>query len=219
MKPKSKWVRNWFSREMPLREDSPLTASFEMYDSGVLGIHIHNCFCDGMLNNLAIDIINRFSSRTEYDETRKGIYIFVKGELPYFDGFVGLEIETYYFTEETIVFNKIVENQEAIDWLLKEYPFFLNESDYDYADVKYYRNVTMKGDVLKISAPNVKKGSRHKTLLSYGGKLLSDGYSSEKVEIKMYDFNMLYCVPPLPFEDFQSIVKSVMKYNRGCIDA
>ena len=215
MKPISKWKREWFTREMPLEEGNPLTASFELYDSGVIGIHLHNCFDGNLLLKDALRVIVHFRSRTEYDETGKGIYILVRGEMPYFDGYQGLQIETYYLTGKTIVYEEIIENQEALEWFLREYSFFLRDLPDMYEDTKYYRQVTMDGDILKISSPNVKKGTRHKTLLSYGGRLLSEGYDMERVEIKMYDFNLLYCVPPLPFEDFQSIVESVKKYSKG----
>lgn len=214
MKPRNRWKREWFTRDMPLEEGNPLTASFELYDSGVIGIHLACCFDHGMLLKDALRVIVHFRSRTEYDETGNGIYILVKGEMPYFDGYEGLKIDTDYFTGRTIVYDEIIENQEALDWFLKEYGFFLRDlSSIDFPE-NYYRTVTMEGDILKISIPTAKKGSRHKTLLSYGGRLLSEGLPMEQVEVKMYDFNMLYCVPPLPFSEFQNILKSVMKYNR-----
>lgn len=214
MKPISKWKRELFTRDMPLEEGNPLTASFELYDSGVIGIHLSDCFENNLLRKEALRIIVHFRSRTEYDETGKGIYILVKGEMPYFDGYEGLKIETDYLTGHTIVYEDIIENQKALDWFLKQYGFFLRDLPDMYEDTKYYRQVTMEGDILKISAPTAKKGSRHKTLLSYGGRLLSKGYDIDRVEIKVYDFNMLYCVPPLPFTEVKSIIKSIMKYNR-----
>ena len=212
MKSEKKWIRQYFSREMPL-EDSPLTASFEIYDVGVVGIHITGCFMDGLISEDALEIINRFSSRTEYDETGKGVYILVEGEMPYFDGYSGLQIETYYLTGKTIWYEKIIRNQEALEWFVKEHGFFMRDRSDFYVDERYYRQISMDGDILKISLPNVKKGTRHQTLLYYGGKLLSQGMDISRVEIKMYDFNMLYCIPPLPFDEFKTILKSVIKYS------
>lgn len=215
MKSENEWVRKWFTREMPLEEDNPLTASFEIYDNDVIGIHLADCFSGGVLSTMAIEIINIFHSRTEYDESGNGVYILVKGELPYFNGFQGLKIKTYYLTGKTVVYNNIAKNQEAIDWFMKKYDLFLKDIPCTYVDKMYYKQVSFDGHTLKISAPCVKIGSRHKSLLSYGGKLLSEGFSPESVEIKMYDFNMLYCVPPLQLDEFRGIVKSVMKYNQG----
>ena len=214
MKSEKHWIREWFTREMPLEEDSPLTASFELYDVGVIGIHLHDCFLNGIIRDEVLSIITRFASRTEYDETGKGIYILIRGEMPYFDGYQGLRIETYYLTGKTIWYEDIIRNQKALEWFLKEYALFFNDKGNYYSSERYYNLISMEGDILKISAPNIKKGSRHKTLLSYGGRLLSEGYSNDRVEIKMYDFNMLYCVPPLPFDEFQTILKSVIKYSR-----
>lgn len=214
MRSEKHWIRKMFTREMPLEEDSPLTASFEIYDVGVIGIHLTGCFENGLPRKEALDIIDRFGSRTEYDEIGSGVYILVRGELPYFEGYSGLQIETYYLTGRTIVYKEIIENQDALDWFLKQYSFFLRDLQQNYNSELYYRDVSFDGKTLTITTPNVKRGSRHKTLLSYGGRLLSEGYPMERVETKMYDFNMLYCVPPLPFEEFLIILKSVKKYNR-----
>lgn len=212
MKSEKHWIRKMFTRDMPLGET--LTASFELYDSGVIGIHLSGCFHDGLPLNECLFIINKFGTRTEYDEMGTGVYILVRGELPYFEGFSGLQIETYYLTGRTIVYKEIIENQDAIDWLLETYRIFDGDKTASYYSDRYYRDVSFDGKTLRISTPNVKKGTRHKTLLSYGGRLLSEGLPMERVEIKMYDFNMLYCVPPLPFEEFLIILKTVEKYNR-----
>ena len=114
------------------------------------------------------------------------------------------------------MYERIIENQEAIDWFVQKYALNAGE----HYDVPYermlpmYPEVTMDGYTLKRKGGEIKKGTRHKTLLSYGGKLLADGMDMEFVEIKMYDLNMLYCSPPLSFEDFQGIVKSVKKYSQ-----
>lgn len=214
MKSENTWIRQWFTREMPLEDGNPLTASFEIYDSGVVGVHLSNCFSDGVLCPTAIKIINIFQSRTEYDESGNGVYILVKAEFPYFTGFRGFQIETYYLTGRTIVYNNISQNDEALEWMLREYDLFLKDLPDDYVDTKYYRQVSYEEGVLRITAPKVKKGFRHKSLLSYGGKLLTEGMDFDHVEIKMYDFNMLYCAPPLSAEEFRGIVNSVSKYVR-----
>lgn len=212
MKSERRWIREWFTREMPL-EGTPLTASFELYDVGVVGIHLHNCFDDGIICTDAVWIVNRFRSRTEYDEIGSGIYILIKAEMPYFDGYQGLQIETYYLTRKTIYYEDIVPAQAELEQFLKDYRIFEVEP-VEYVSDKYYRSVTMEGDILKISLPCVDKGSRHKTLLSYGGSLIAEGLPIDRIEVKMYDFNMLYCVPPLPFDEFQTILKSVKNYIR-----
>lgn len=206
------WTRKWFTREMPLGEDTPLTASFEFYKNGIIGIHLSNCYEDGVLGDEAVHIINVFESRTELDG-EGGIYIFVRGELPYVERYAGVEIDTYYLTGEVLVYADVIENQDAIDWFFAMYD--LSDLGNMYVDTKYYRQVSMSGDHIKISVPRADRGTRHKTLLSYGGKLINKGLTPEQIEIKMYDFNMLYCAPPLSFDDFQSIVKSVKKYSKG----
>lgn len=201
-----------FSREMPL-EGSPLTASFEMYDNDVVGIHLKNCFVDGMLCDLALSIINRFKSRTVYDETYEGVYILVDGVIYIYEFFTGLPMRVDYLTPDTIVYSEIIRNQRALDWFLLEYGFFMPEipSEEGYCE-EYYKDVSIVDGKLKISTPCFKQGSRHKNLLSYGGKLISEGLDFDRLHIKMYDANLLYCVPPLPKEELDRIIESVRKY-------
>ena len=214
MKPENEWLRTWFTREMPLgEEETSLTASFEVYDNGVVGIHLHRCFINGLPCQEALDIISHFKSRTEYDEEHTGVYILVRGEMPCVDGYRGLPVKAYWLTLETIVYTEIEDGQDGLDWMFDEYAQFLTDAQSDYYSERYYRQISYEDGKLKITLPNVKQGSRHKTLLSYGGRLLSEGVPDELIEVRMYDFNHLYCVPPLPFDDLQSIVKSVMKYK------
>ena len=204
------WIRKWFTREMPLEEDSPLTASFERYQNGVIGIHISNCFENGLICSSALEIVNHFKSRTEYDMDGTGIYILVRGEPVMYDGYVGLEIDTYYLTGETIFYTKVIRNQEAFEWLHFKYLFFVQEEEY--ISRNYFRQITMDGDVLKITHPIIQTGHRHKELLSYGGRMASEGFSAHEITLKLYDVNTLFCAPPLPSGDVERIIKSVIKY-------
>ena len=201
-----------FSRELPL-DGSHLTASFEMYDNDVIGIHLMNCFDDGMLCDLALSIINRFKSRTVYDESYNGVYILLRGTIYIYEFFRGLPIRVDYMTNKTIVYSEIVEAQEALDWFLLEYSFFMPElpSGDGYCE-NYYKEVQIVDGKLKVGVPSFKEGSRHKSLLSYGGKLIAEGLDSDTITIKMHDANILYCAPPLPKEEVDAILKSVYKY-------
>lgn len=216
MKPENEWLRIWFTREMPLREEEEdsLTASFELFDNEVIAIHLHRCFINGLPCQEALDIISRFKSRTEYDEGHTGVYILLRGELPYFDGMMGMPYKAYYLTLETLVYTKIEKAQEALEWFLDKYGFFLRDMRDEHYSERYYRQVSYDNGRLRITYPEIHKGSRHKTLLSYGGRLIAEGVPAELIEVKIYDFNMLYCVPPLPFDEFQGILKSVSKYVR-----
>ena len=210
-----KFERISFSREMPLGS-SDLTASFEVYKGGTVGIHLSNCFSDAkIIRDEALEIVNEFRSYTVYDETRLGIYILVKGHLP-FEGnmYEGLCVPADWLTEDWLFYDKIVSNQDAIDWMQDKYRFFLDELVYEEYCLFYAREIRFDGKTLKIVRSDIKQGSRHKSLLSLGGRLLADGMSQEKITMRLYDTNLLYCVPPLPFTDLESIIKSVMKYNR-----
>lgn len=214
LKSEHRWIRKWFSREMPLEDGSPLTVSFELYDNGVTGIHLGNCFDEGVLDLRAIHIINHFKSRTEIDYNGDGVYILVMGEPVMFVGFRGLEVRCDYLTGKTVVYEDIVENEEALQWFHERYSFFVRDDEMEYYSPNYFRQVSMDGDTLKITYPVFEPGERHLSLLSYGGKMLTDGFSMHEITMKLYDMNVLYCTPPLPYEDVERIIKSVKKYSR-----
>ena len=206
----------WITKEIPLEADSLLTVFFEKLDEDLIRIHLSNCFENGLIDKKTIEIVNKFQSYTEYNAEGTGTTILVEGRLQ----FVGDSTEEYKFkyTGRKIVYDRVKRNQEAIDWFLQKYGLNYGE----HYEVEYYKMLPMYPEVsldeytLKVKASEIKKGSRHVTLLSYGGKLLSDGMPMDLVEIKMYDLNMLYCAPPLPREEFEGIVESVKKYaDRG----
>ena len=206
----------WVTKEMPLEADSLLTVFFEKLDEDLIRIHLSNCFESGLIDKNTIEIVNRFGSYTEYDSKGTGITILVRGVLP-FVGEVDGKID-FKYTGRKIVYDRVVNNQEAIEWFVRKYALNCGEHyevEY-YKTIPMYPEVTLEGDTLRIKGGEIKQGKRHVTLLSYGGKLLSEGMDMEDVEIKMYDLNILYCAPPLPKGEFEGIVESVKRYaERG----
>lgn len=205
----------WRTKEIPLEADSPLAVSFEKLDEELIRIHLSDCFENGLISARTVGIMNRFKSYTEYSADGEGVTILVLGNLP----FVGEydKPEKFEYTGRIIVYDRIIKNQEAIDWFLAEFGLNYGEG-YEvphYEQLPHYPEVVLDGYTLKARmTKEIRKGRRHKTLLSYGGTLLSEGMDMEFVEIKMYDLNMLYCVPPLQYSEFEGIVKSVKKYSQ-----
>lgn len=204
----------WLTREIPLEADSPLAVFFEKLDEELIRIHLTNCFSSGIIDSKTIEIVNHFKSYTEYNAEGTGVTILVMGRLPFIGETEGMS--EFKYTGRIIVYDRIIENQEAIDWFISKYALNFGE----HYDVPYermlplYPEVTLDGYSLKTKGGEIRKGTRHQKLLSYGGKLLSDGMDMDMVEIKMYDLNMLYCAPPLSAEEFRGIVNSVSKYVR-----
>ena len=98
---------------------------FVFNDNGIVGIDIDDGYSeDGFLSELAIDIIGRCKSYTEKSKSGRGFHILLKGDLPFKGKNNRNGVEIYktarYFimTGETILYDEIVDNQEAIDYIV-----------------------------------------------------------------------------------------------------
>ena len=212
----------WETTEIPLGDQKLLTVSFTKCEDSIIQIHISKCFDKLVMNDIAIEIVNRFKSRTEYDECGTGINILCKGDLPIspkepYVFPVGLSV---FRNEEFIVYQDIKPCQNSIDWLFDEYLSFLLTSEeppeeFDqYWKLMYY-NVTLEGTKLILKPLSIPTGKRHKELISFGKRLVDHGIPGESIPRRMYDLNLLYCVPPLPVTEMQGIIQSVVNmHNR-----
>lgn len=192
---------------------------------GYIGIDLDHCFVDDMISDRSIEIVKRFGSYAEISKSGEGIHIICKGKLPFTgsNNRNGIEIYStrrfFILTGNTVGYKDVVENQEAIDWLLETYfGDIRKEKTEDVAKVYkpslYQTNIRLVDNRLHINTPIIKQGVRNCTLLSYGGVLLCKGYSREKVIEKIREMNEKKCSPPLSNEEVDNIIKSVMKYNR-----
>ena len=192
--------------------------------NGVIGVDLDHCFDDGVLNDKSLEVINKFKSYTEISKSGEGIHILVRGRLPFTgsNNRDGVEIYStrrfFILTGRTIVYKEVVENQEAINWLLEKH--FNSENVTSdkvmrpYHDALYKNNIRLVDSKLRISAPEIKQGSRNCTLLSYGGVLKAKGYSVDKIIEKVHEMNSLRCVPPLSNAELDNIIRSITKYAK-----
>lgn len=194
---------------------------------GVIGIDLDHCFEDGLINDRSMEIIRAFNSYTEISKSGEGIHILVKGKLPFkgANNRNGCEVygtgRFFVLTGDRIYGSEIVENQEAIDWLLGKY--FSDDIPTLSADGIAYTpkpslwktDVTISDDFhISVKHPEIKQGNRNCMLLSYGGTLIGKGLSKEEIAEKIKDMNTRKCVPPLPKDEETNIIKSVLKYYR-----
>jgi len=101
---------------------------FVFNDNGIVGVDIDTGYDeDGFLTELAADIIGRCESYTEKSKSGRGFHILLKGTLPFKgkNNLNGVEIykQARYFimTGDTLLYNQIIENQDAIDYIVEKY--------------------------------------------------------------------------------------------------
>lgn len=201
-------------------------------EDGIVGIDIDIGFEDnGLLpNEISLDIIGAIGSYTELSKSGRGFHIFVKGKLPFAgrNNRQGLEIyesgRYFVMTGKTVVYNKIIENQAGVDYVVNKYfKDFLNESRAGSGSKKrgivnyaadWLEQPSEHRICLQPYYPAIQKGSRNTSLLSLGGQLWASGYSKEYVYHDLELANDEACSPPLTYRELQSITNSVVKYRR-----
>ena len=201
---------------------------FVFNNNGIVGIDIDLGFDDtGFLSDISIDVMKACQSFTEKSRSGHGIHIYVKGDLP-FDGRnnrKGCEIyktgRYFIATGRVLVYDKIVENQRAIDYVVEKYFPEMVERESESTAPKgaaFYAPVFHKPENGKISLkptyPPIEKGSRNQSLTSLAGQLHSRGYSKEQIYRELLRCNEEACAPKLPMREIETIVRSVTRYQR-----
>ena len=198
---------------------------FVFNDNGIVGIDIDDAYDeDGFLIPLAADIIGRCESYTEKSKSGTGIHILLRGDLPFKgkNNLKGVEIykSARYFimTGETLLYNKMVENQEAIDYVVEKYfpEMRENESNRNMSN-RIYTPIWVKteGKIgLRPEYPPIPDGTRNISLTSLAGQWHSLGYKREEIYRELLYVNSIACNPPLETFEIQSITNSVTRYKR-----
>lgn len=247
LKQDKKWVCARTQRKVPLRADTLLAAAvsspdtWSTYDeayanvtskkcdfvgyvfdgNGIVGVDLDHSFCDGLLTDKALEIINRFKSYTEISKSGNGIHILVRGKLPFTGSNNRNGVEVYatgrffILTGHTIAYDKIIENQEALDWLVSEHfnTIRIASGKTQYKQPLYNKEVHIEGSKIQIYYPKITPGSRNSCLTSYAGKLRGQGYTADEIAVKVHKMNQTKCEPPLPKEEIENIIRSIMKYS------
>lgn len=197
---------------------------YVFHNNGVLGIDIDCGFDeDGFISSIAIDIIRRCRSYTERSRSGRGFHILVRGEIPFKgkNNRQGIEIykdsRFFIMTGKRFLFPEIIENQEAVDYILLTY--FSNDDKQDKNDENRIYNPVYdkpKGSTiyLRPQYPSIQEGGRHISLVSLAGQLHSQGYGKGHLYKELLYANTHACKPPLPIPEIERIVESVAKYRR-----
>lgn len=201
---------------------------FVFADNGFVGIDVDTGYDqDGFITELAADIIGKCHSYTEKSRSGRGFHILLRGTLP-FNGKNNLKgVEIYkaarYFimTGDTILYRDIIENQEAIDYVVEKYfPETRSSSenmvvgrDKIYSPV--WEEPVIEGRIkLRPVYPRIPDGSRNICLTSLAGMLHNQGYSKSQIYDELLYANTVACDPPLDRNELRTICNSVTRYKR-----
>lgn len=198
---------------------------FVFNDNGIVGIDIDDGYDeDGFLSPLAADIIGRCASYTEKSKSGRGFHILLYGTLPFKgkNNLKGVEIykSARYFimTGDTVLYNNMVENQEAIDYIIEKYfpEVREGESNRNFSN-RIYTPIWVKteGKIgLRPEYPPIPDGTRNISLTSIAGQWHTLGYGKDEIYRELLYVNSIACSPPLDNYEIQCIVNSVTRYKR-----
>jgi len=199
---------------------------FVFNDTGIVGIDIDIGFDDeGFLSPLAADIIGKCKSYTEKSKSGRGFHIFLKGTLPFKgkNNRKGVEIyktaRFFITTGDAVLYKSIVENQEAIDYIVEKYfPEMRSDGNEKTISSRIYTPIweLPQGTRIKLRPvyPRIPDGCRNICLTSLAGMLHNQGYSKQQIYDELVYANTVACDPALPKSELQSIVNSVTRYKR-----
>lgn len=121
-------------------------------------------------------------------------------------------------TGDTLLYKNLVENQEAIDYIIEKY--FPDVREYDSSRVtssRIYTPIWVKteGKIgLRPEYPPIPDGTRNISLTSLAGQLHTLGYGKDEIYSELLYVNSVACNPPLDEGEIQCIVNSVTRYKR-----
>ena len=199
---------------------------FVFNDNGIVGVDIDAGFDEeGFLSPLSADIIGACQSYTEKSKSGRGFHILLKGDLPFKgkNNRNGVEIyktsRFFIMTGDILLYDKIIDNQLAIDYIVEKYFPEMRESEGRIFSPKIYEpswNKPMKDGkiTLRPQYPPITPGSRNICLTSLAGMMHSQGYSAQAIYDEISHCNAVACKPMLHESEIIMIVNSVTRYKR-----
>lgn len=199
---------------------------FVFNDNGIVGIDIDDGYDeDGLMSELAADIIGKCGSYTEKSKSGRGFHILLYGDIPFKgkNNLKGVEIykasRFFIMTGDTLIYRDMVENQEAIDYILGKYfPDVPKQNDSNRAICnRIYTPIWVKteGKIgLRPEYPPIPDGTRNTCLVSLAGQWHNLGYSRDEIYRELLYVNSVACKPPLDNYEIQCIANSVTRYKR-----
>ena len=199
---------------------------FVFNDNGIVGIDIDDGYDEeGLISPLAADIIGKCRSYTERSKSGTGFHILLRGDIPFKGRNNRAGVEMYktarYFimTGDTIVYNTIEENQEAIDYIIDTYFPEVRESESGCLSQRIYtptwdKPVSDRAIRLRPIYNPIPDGMRNISLTSLAGQWHNIGYNRDEIYKELLYVNAIACEPPLDNGEVWSIANSVTRYKR-----
>jgi hypothetical protein len=199
---------------------------FVFNDNGFVGVDIDDGFDEeGFISPLAADIIGKCKSYTEKSKSGTGFHILLRGDLPFKGKNNRNGVEIYktarYFimTGDRLLYDAIIDNQEAIDYIVDKYFPEMRESENKGIVPKIYTPVwdkpTNDGQIrLRPIYNPIPDGARNISLTSLAGQWHNIGYSGDEIYKELLYVNAVACRPPLDNNEVWCIVNSVTRYRR-----
>jgi len=201
-------------------------AGFVFNSNGIVGIDIDTGYDeDGFISELGADIIRHCKSYTEKSKSGRGFHILLHGDLPFKgkNNLKGVEIykaaRYFIMTGDIVLYDEIIENQEAIDYVLEKYFPENRETKERESYSRIYTpiwSLPKEGERIKLRPvyPRIPNGSRNICLTSLAGLLHNLGYSKEQIYEELIYCNTVACDPPVSKGELQTICNSVTRYKR-----
>lgn len=201
---------------------------FVFADNGYVGIDIDDGYDDeGFISILGADIVGKCHSYTEKSRSGRGFHILLRGTLPFKgkNNLKGVEIykaaRYFIMTGDVILYRDIIENQEAIDYVVEKYfPETRDTSNKmivgrDKIYLPVWEDPIVDGRVkLRPVYPRIPNGSRNICLTSLAGMLHNQGYSKGQIYDELLYANTVACDSPLDRYELRTICNSVTRYKR-----
>lgn len=199
---------------------------FVFNDNGIVGVDIDDGYdTEGFLSPLTADIIGKCKSYTEKSKSGRGFHILLKGDLPFKGKNNRNGVEIYktsrYFimTGDVLLYDTIIDNQEAIDYIVDKYFPEMRESESKAFNPKIYTPIWDKpmtdGRIkLRPVYPRIPDGCRNICLTSLAGMLHNQGYNPQSIYDELTYCNTVACEPMLPDYEIVTIINSVTRYKR-----
>lgn len=199
---------------------------FVFADTGLVGIDIDAGFEDGLMTPLCADIMKHCRSYSEKSRSGRGVHILLRGDLPFTgrNNLKGVEIykarRFFIMTGKTIIFPEIIENQEAIDYVVQKY---FPEGEKTGGGGKplvqrIYSPTYRKPEGTKVfirpDYPDILSGGRNISLTSLAGVMHNTGYSKQQIYQELCHVNQTCCHPPLHERELETICDSISRYRR-----
>ena len=198
---------------------------FVFNNNGIVGIDIDDGFDeDGFISELAADIISVCKSYTEKSKSGRGFHILLKGDIPFKgkNNRNGVEIykqsRFFIMTGDVMLYDKIIDNQDAIDYIIDKYFPTTRENNTSHNTVdRIYTPIWNRpqGRIqLRPVYPKITSGSRNICLTSLAGQLHNQGCTPQQILEEISYCNKVACEPMLYERELLTIVNSVTRYKR-----